>query len=56
LIVGADDPSTPPEASRVIEQKIAGASLTVIDNGSHLCNVEQPDAFNRALLDFLASV
>jgi len=56
LIVGAEDPSTPPEASRVIEQKIAGASLTVIDNGSHLCNVEQPAAFNHALLGFLESV
>jgi 3-oxoadipate enol-lactonase len=56
LIVGAEDPATPPEASRVIEQKIAGASLTVIDNGSHLCNVEQPAAFNRALSEFLESV
>ena len=53
LIVGADDPVTPPEASRVIQQKVAGASLAVIDNGSHLCNVEQPQAFNRALLGFL---
>ncbi len=56
LIVGAEDPATPPEASRVIEQKIAGASLTIIDNGAHLCNVEQPAAFNRALLEFLKSV
>ena len=53
LIVGADDVSAPPEASRVIQQKVAGASLTVIDNGSHLCNVEQPAAFNHALLGFL---
>ena len=56
LIVGADDPTTPPDASRVIQQKIAGASLAVIDNGSHLCNVEQPDAFNHTLLGFLDRV
>lgn len=56
LIVGADDPSTPPEASRVIQEEIAGASLTVIESGSHLCNVEQPDAFNRALIGFLERV
>ena len=56
LIVGADDPTTPPDASRVIQQQIQGSSLTVIDDGSHLCNVEQPDAFNRALLEFLESV
>ena len=56
LIVGADDPSTPPEASRAIHERISGASLTVIDDGSHLCNVEQPAAFNRALLGFLERV
>jgi 3-oxoadipate enol-lactonase len=56
LIVGAEDPSTPPEASRVIQREIAGAALTVIDNGSHLCNVEQPTAFNRALIGFLEQV
>jgi 3-oxoadipate enol-lactonase len=53
VIVGADDPSAPPAASRTIQQRISGALLTVIDNGSHLCNVEQPAAFNRALLGFL---
>jgi 3-oxoadipate enol-lactonase len=56
LIVGADDPSTPPEAARTIQERISGASLTIIDNGSHLCNVEQPAAFNRALLGFLERV
>lgn len=56
LIVGADDPSTPPEASRAIQQEVAGSALTLIDNGSHLCNVERPDAFNRALIGFLETV
>ena len=53
IIVGAEDPTAPPEASRVIQRNISGASLTLIDHGSHLCNVEQPVAFNRALLGFL---
>jgi len=53
VIVGAEDPSAPLQASRVIQERIPGASLTVIDDGSHLCNVEQPAAFNRALLGFL---
>jgi len=53
VLVGADDPATPPAASRTIQEKIADASLTVIDDASHLCNVEQPDAFNRALIGFL---
>ena len=53
LIVGAQDPSTPPEASRIIARQIAGAALTLIDDAAHLCNVEQPAAFNRAMLGFL---
>ncbi len=56
VIVGADDPSTPPAAARTIQERISGAALTIIDNGSHLCNVEQPATFNRALLEFLAKV
>lgn len=56
LIVGAEDPATPPAASRTIQEHISGASLTMIENGSHLCNVEQPEAFNRALLEFLERV
>lgn len=56
LIVGAEDPSTPPDASRVIQAQISGAALTLVDNAYHLCNVEQPAAFNRALLGFLESV
>ena len=53
LIVGARDPSTPPAASRAIQDMIRGATLSVIDDASHLSNVEQPDAFNEALLGFL---
>lgn len=56
LIVGAEDPLTPPEASRTIQQNIPGATLSVVESGSHLCNVEQPDAFNRALIGFLDKI
>jgi len=27
--------------------------MTVIENAGHLSNIEQPEAFNRAVLDFL---
>lgn len=53
VIVGADDPSTPPAAARAISERIAGASLEIIDSAAHLANVEQPDAFNRSLFAFL---
>ena len=53
VMVGADDPATPPSAAREIQQKIPGAKLVVIENAAHLANVEQPKAFNRALRNFL---
>ena len=53
LVVGADDPSTPPAAARAIQERISGASLEIIDGAAHLSNVEQPETFNRSLLDFL---
>ena len=56
IIVGDEDPSTPPEASRVIQSRIPGASLDIIENAAHLSNVEQPDAFNSSLSAFLGKL
>lgn len=53
VIVGRDDPGTPPAMSEAIAAAIPGARLAVIPDASHLSNVEQADAFNRLLLDFL---
>ena len=53
LIVGAEDPSTPPAESRVIQERIEGAALEVIEGAAHLSNVERPKAFNSTLLTFL---
>ncbi len=54
LIVGRDDPGTPVAASEVIQREITGSELVVLEHAMHLCNIEQPDAFNRALLAFLS--
>ncbi len=54
VLVGADDPATTPDDARLIAEAIPGASLTVIPNAAHLLNVEQPDAFDRAVLAHLA--
>ena len=53
VMVGADDPSTPVAASEAMQTRIDDAELVVIPSASHLANVEQPDAFTEALLDFL---
>ena len=53
VIVGAQDPATPVAAAEVLAHNIPGAELTIIDRAAHLANLEQPAAFNAALLEFL---
>jgi 3-oxoadipate enol-lactonase len=54
VIVGEQDAGTPVAMSREIQAAAPGSELVVIPSASHLSNLEQPEAFNRALLDFLA--
>ena len=54
IIVGEDDPGTPIAASRTIHERIKGSELVILKSASHLSNMEQPDAFNRAVTAFLA--
>jgi 3-oxoadipate enol-lactonase len=52
VIVGAQDPVTPPADAEEIQRHIRGARLLTLD-ASHICAVERPDAFNGAVLGFL---
>ena len=56
IVVGEEDPGTPVAASRVMNEKIAGSELVILKSASHLSNVEQPEAFTRALTTFLDRV
>ena len=56
VVVGADDTLTTPEMARSIAAQIAGARLTVIPDAGHLVNIEQPAAFNAAVIEFLRGV
>jgi 3-oxoadipate enol-lactonase len=53
IIVGEHDAITPPDASRKMHEHIAGSRLVVIPEAGHLSNLENPDAFNGALAEFL---
>jgi 3-oxoadipate enol-lactonase len=55
VICGNDDPATPPALARVIQENIPGARLALIPQAAHLANIEQPEAFNRVLAEFLSS-
>ena len=55
LLIGGDrDPSLAP--MQTIHRKIRGSKLVVLSPASHFANRDQPDAWNRAALDFLARV
>jgi 3-oxoadipate enol-lactonase len=56
VICGENDPGTPPAMAREIQQNLPGAKLSLIPQAAHLSNIEQPEAFNRALGDFLSSL
>jgi 3-oxoadipate enol-lactonase len=49
LIVGANDGPLP-QAMADIQKQISGAMLEVIPGAGHLPNIDQPEAFNAALL------
>jgi pimeloyl-ACP methyl ester carboxylesterase len=53
VLVGAEDTLTPPDAAVALVRAVSGARLTVLPGAGHLSNLEAPEAFNRALLDFL---
>jgi len=53
VIVGKDDPGTPLAMSQAIHANAPGSKLVVLENAAHISNIEQAEAFNRALNDFL---
>jgi pimeloyl-ACP methyl ester carboxylesterase len=55
LLIGGDhDPSLGP--MKAMHRKIRGSRLVVLSPASHFANRDQPQAWNRAALDFLARV
>lgn len=56
VIVGELDRLTPPAEAERMAAAIAGARLVRLADAAHLANLEAPDAFNRALLEFLAAL
>lgn len=56
VIVGEDDPLIPADASRTLHEAIGGSKLVVIPEVGHLSNLEAPQAFNKALEEFLSDL
>jgi 3-oxoadipate enol-lactonase len=52
IVVGSQDPGTPPTEAHFLQKTIPGAQLVELQ-GSHLCNIESKNQFNQHVLQFL---
>jgi pimeloyl-ACP methyl ester carboxylesterase len=55
VLVGDVDIATPPELNKEIADGIPGAKLVTIQDSGHLTTIEQPDAVNAALTEWLSA-
>jgi len=53
VITGTEDQVYPPAMAHDMARRIPGARLVEIEGAGHMSNLEQPERFNRALMDFL---
>jgi pimeloyl-ACP methyl ester carboxylesterase len=56
IIVGNEDVATKPDRSRRIREAIKGARLVLIPNAGHSSTIEEPEAVNAAIEQFLSSL
>jgi len=57
LVIGADqDQAIPVENARILAEGLPDAELCILHGGGHMVNLEQPEAFNKAILEFLAGL
>jgi pimeloyl-ACP methyl ester carboxylesterase len=54
LLTSDADPYAPPPVMKSLADRISGAELKLIAGAGHSAYWEQPEAFNRAVLDFIA--
>ena len=53
VITGSEDELIPPENAKVMAERIPDAQMISIDGGGHQFLLEQPEAFNEAVMGFL---
>jgi 3-oxoadipate enol-lactonase len=56
ILVGEQDVTTPPEASRFMHERIPGSELHIVPTAAHMSNLENTGEFNGHLLAFLQRV
>jgi pimeloyl-ACP methyl ester carboxylesterase len=56
VICGDDDKMTPPALSRYIADNVPGGKLALIPGAGHFVMNEDPEAFNKVLIEFVLSL
>lgn len=56
IIVGDQDVATEPEKSKRMHEKIADSKLVIVPGAGHSSTIEEPEAVNAALSEFLGSL
>lgn len=55
VVAGDRDTTVPLRAKRLLAERVPGARLELFADSGHATPVDQPEAFNRVVLDFLGS-
>ncbi len=56
IVVGSEDAITPVADAELMHREIGGSRCEVINGAGHVSNIEKPEDFNRALVEFLRDV
>jgi pimeloyl-ACP methyl ester carboxylesterase len=56
VVSGTDDVMVPPETSEELHRAIPASRMVVVPGAGHMLPLEQPEAFNRALGEFVWGV
>jgi 3-oxoadipate enol-lactonase len=57
LVICADqDQASPLENARIIAEGLPNAELHILHGGGHMVNLEQPERFNKTIVEFLAGL
>ncbi|HPL64614.1 MAG TPA: alpha/beta hydrolase [Syntrophales bacterium] len=56
VVCGADDKMTPPANSQFLKEGISGAKLALIPGAGHFVMMENAEAFNKAVKEFVQSL
>lgn len=56
LIAGEHDRTAPPAVMQRLAERIPGSRFTVLRDAGHIANVEQPRAFDQALIPFIETL